>query len=180
MGFLTNIKSVLKKEEKSLDVEVPNSIELPNKEESPEIEIVSSSSMWNNYQYSIDFNSESTSVNSLIKEYRELALYPEIDEAIVEIVNEAIVQDGTDVLTLNIESEDIPDSLKKTIVQEFNKIVSMMDFNNRGDTYFRQWYEDGRLYIHGVIDTKQIKNGIQDIKILSPFNLKVPNRYSIR
>jgi hypothetical protein len=99
-------------------------------------------------------------------------MYPEIDESIIEIVNEAVVQDETAVLKLDITTDDIKDKLKKTISDEFDGILSMLQFNQKGDDIFRQWYTDGRLYIHGVVDTKKIKQGIQDIKILSPFFLK--------
>ena len=64
------------------------------------------------------------------------------------------------------------DSLTDLDSEEFNDILNMMDFNRTGDEIFRQWYEDGRIYLHGVIDTNNIKEGIQDIKVLSPFFLK--------
>ncbi len=62
--------------------------------------------------------------------------------------------------------------MKETIIEEFEALISMMNFNNVGDVIFRQWYEDGRLYFQNVIDIEKSLEGIQDIKILSPFNLR--------
>ena len=100
-------------------------------------------------------------------------MYPEIDSAIQEISNEAIVvNSGEEVVTLKIKDDDLSEKIKETIIEEFKIIIDMMDFNKTGDEDFRQWYEDGRIYYHNVIDITKIKEGIKNIKILSPMNLK--------
>lgn len=172
-GFIDNIKSIFGKKEEGIEnYEVPNSFDVKNTEKEPEVEIVQNSKNFENYRYDINFDSTSSTVTGLVNEYREIAQYPEVDEAISEIVNEAIVQDGSDVVTLEIESEDVNKKLKETIQEEFSGLVSMMKLNQIGDELFRQWYIDGRLYLHGVIDLNNPKNGIQDVKKLTPFGLK--------
>jgi hypothetical protein len=173
MGLINNIKSVFGKKEEGVEYqEVPNSFEIDNKEQEPEVEIVNSSKSFETYKYDINFDSTANNVAQQIKEYREIAKYPEVDEAIQEIVNEAIVMDGTDVVDLMIDSEEVKDNLKETIREEFKDIVSMMKLNQQGDELFRQWYEDGRLYLHGKLNLNKPKDGIQEIKKLAPFNLK--------
>jgi len=172
-GFLDSIKSVFGKKEETVEMEeVPNSFEIPNNEQEPEVEIIRTANSWDNYRYSMDFDSKSNNVSQLVKEYRDIAQYPEIDEAISEIVNESIVFDDDDVVTLSINTDEINEKLKEGIIEEFKNVSSMLDFNNKGDEIFRQWYVDGRLYLHGVLDLKKPKEGIQDIKVLAPFNLK--------
>ena len=174
MGFLKNISGFFGKKDNGIEKDqIDNSVRLLSAEEEPEVEIVrGSSEAFGNYQYSIDFNSTAETIQQLIKEYRRISKYPEVDEAIQEIVNEVIVQDGNLPLKVDIDSGDIKEKLKEAISREFLNILSMLDFKNRGDEHFRQWYEDGRLYLQNVIDTKNPHLGIQDIKVLSPFNLK--------
>ena len=172
-GFLKTVKNVFSKGiQDSIDVDVPNSINLETNDMSPEVEIIKSAGSWDNYKYSIDFDSTSSTVNQLVEEYRNIAQYPEIDEAIVEIVNESIVQEGESIVKIKIESDEIKKNIKEKIEEEFKHIISLMNFNDEGDKFFRQWYEDGRLYIHGVIDLNKIKDGIQNIKVLSPYYLR--------
>jgi hypothetical protein len=172
-GFISNIKSIFsKKDERMEDQTIPNSFEVKNEESDPEIEIVKSSNSWDNYSFSVNFDSISNSVNALVREYREIAMYPEVDEAVIEIVNESVVQDGEDIVKIDIDTDDVKEKTKETIQEEFSNICKMLDFNADADAIFRQWYVDGRIYLHGVIDLNKPKEGIQDIKVLSPFNLR--------
>ena len=85
----------------------------------------------------------------LVLKYRGVAVHPEVDAAIEDIVNEAIVGSENEApVELNLDNVDAPDNIKKTMIEEFNKVVSMMKFTEMGTDIFRSYYIDGRLYHH--------------------------------
>lgn len=108
-----------------------------------------------------------------ISKYREVALQPEIDFAISDIVNEAIIIDNfEDPVELNLDDVEYSDKIKNSISEEFEGIIKMLNFNNKGHDIFRQWYVDGRLYYHTIIDEKNPKKGIQEVRNIDPRKIK--------
>tara|TARA_R110000796_G_scaffold26398_15_gene73451 strand:+ start:519 stop:2033 length:1515 start_codon:yes stop_codon:yes gene_type:complete len=101
-----------------------------------------------------------------IKQYRGVATHPEVDAAIEDIINESVISgEGQSSVDLVLDKvEGLSDSLKKQIQEEFESIVSMLDFNDVGHDIFRRWYVDGRLYHHLVVDENNLKAGIQEIR----------------
>ena len=102
---------------------------------------------------------------NMIMKYRGVAMHPEVDAAIEDIVNESIA--GSELeqpIDINMDNLDQSDKIKKTIKEEFDNIVSMMDFKDLGHDIFRRWYVDGRLYHHLVVNESNIKAGIQEIR----------------
>ena len=96
----------------------------------------------------------------LIKRYREMALHPECDGAIEDIVNEAIVSDLNDSpVQIDLDNLNAGDSLKKKIREEFKTILELLDFDKKSHEIYRNWYVDGRLYYHKVIDLKNPEAG---------------------
>ena len=94
----------------------------------------------------------------LVLKYRGVAVHPEVDAAIEDIVNEAIVGSENEApVELNLDNVDAPDNIKKTMIEEFNKIVSMMKFTEMGTDIFRSYYIDGRLYHHLIVNESQPK-----------------------
>ena len=90
---------------------------------------------------------------------------PEVDAAIEDIVNESMVHsENESPVELNLDNVDAPDNIKKTMIEEFEKIVSMMKIQELGSDIFRSFYIDGRLYHHLVVNEQQPKLGIQDIR----------------
>ena len=103
----------------------------------------------------------------LVLKYRGVAVHPEVDAAIEDIVNEAIVgSENEGPVELNLDNVDAPDNIKKTMIEEFNKVVSMMKFTEMGTDIFRSYYIDGRLYHHLIVNESQPKLGIQDIRTI--------------
>jgi hypothetical protein len=101
----------------------------------------------------------------LIMQYRGVAMHPEVDMAIEEIVNESVVvEDESKSVELNLENVEVSDAIKKQITQEFDDIYGMLDFNDYGHDIFRRWYVDGRLFHHLVVDEKNPKLGISEIR----------------
>ena len=89
----------------------------------------------------------------LIKRYRSMALHPEIDSAVDEIVNEFLVTDANDApVEIELSNLNVGAGLKKKIRDEFDYILKMLDFDLNAHNIIRQWYIDGRLYYHKVID----------------------------
>lgn len=111
--------------------------------------------------------------NELIRKYRETAQYTEVDAAIEDIVNEAIViGDSEDPINISLDKLNQPDRIKKVIREEFDNILSLFNINQHGHDLFRKWYVDGRLYFHIVIDEKSPKRGIQELRTIDPTRIR--------
>ena len=108
----------------------------------------------------------------LIMKYRAISNYPEIDAAIEDITNEAIVSSNQGVVSLNLEELDQADNVKKLILEEFDTIIKNLDFNHRGYDLFRRWYVDGRLFFHVIINDSSPSNGIVDLKQIDPTKIR--------
>jgi hypothetical protein len=101
----------------------------------------------------------------LMMQYRGVAMHPEVDMAIEEIVNESItISDNAMIADINTDGIDISDSIKKQIKEEFDNIYAMLDFSDYGHDIFRRWYVDGRLFHHLVVNESNLKAGIQEIR----------------
>ncbi len=109
----------------------------------------------------------------LIKRYREMALHPECDSAIEDIVNEAIVSDTNDSpVQIDLDNLNASDGIKKKIRQEFKYIMELLDFDKKSHEIYRNWYIDGRLYYHKVIDLKNPEAGIQELRYIDAMKMR--------
>ena len=109
----------------------------------------------------------------LIKRYREMALHPEVDGAIEDIVNEAIVSDLYDSpVVIELSNLNASDKLKKIIREEFKTIKEILDFDRKAHEIFRNWYVDGKLCYLKVIDQKRPQDGIQDLRYIDSLKIK--------
>jgi hypothetical protein len=115
-----------------------------------------------------------TNERDLILKYRAAATQPECDSAISDIVNAAIVSDDNSapVSLILDELDDFNESIKKKITEEFENVVSLLNFNEKGQEYFRRWYVDGRMYFHIIPNQKNPKNGIEEIREIEPTRVK--------
>lgn len=109
----------------------------------------------------------------LITRYREMSNNAECDMAIDEIVNESITHsiDGT-VVEINLDNLKQPESIKKKVVEEFNNILRMLNFSNLADDLFKRWYIDGRIYYHVIVNDKNPKEGIQELRYIDPRKIR--------
>ena len=101
--------------------------------------------------------------HALIMKYRGVAMHPEVDMAIEDIVNESIVG-GEEPVSIKMDNLNVSNSIKKQIREEFDNVNGMLNFTELGHDMFRRWYVDGRIYHHIVVDEKNLKAGIQDIR----------------
>ena len=109
----------------------------------------------------------------LITRYREMSNHPECDMAIDEIVNEAIAHDDNGVVVkIVLDKLKQPESVKKKITEEFENIQRLLNFNNLADDLFRRWYIDGRIYYHVVVNEKNPKEGIQELRYIDPRKIR--------
>jgi hypothetical protein len=108
-----------------------------------------------------------------IEQYRDIAQHPEVDAAIEDIVNEAIVTDeSSSPVRLIVDDVEASDKVKKLLIEEFENIVKMLNFNWLGSDLFRIWYVDGRIYFHKMIDENNPKNGLKEIRHIDSTKIK--------
>ena len=109
----------------------------------------------------------------LLKRYREMSLHPECDSAIEDVVNEAIVVDTNDSpVEIELSNLNASDGIKKKIREEFKYILELLDFDRKAHEIYRNWYIDGRLYYHKVIDMKNPQEGIQELRYIDAMKMR--------
>ena len=121
----------------------------------------------------LDMEGTARSESELIRRYREVALHPECDMAIEDIVNEAIVANELkDAVKLDLNNVSYSGDIKKKIDIEFKEILRLMNFSTRGHDLFRRWYVDGRIYYHKIIDRESPVKGITELRYIDPRKIK--------
>jgi hypothetical protein len=121
----------------------------------------------------LDLEASFKNENDLVTRYREMAMQPELEAAVDEIVNETIVHDITGKsVSIILDDLEQPQKIKDMIRDEFDNVLRMMDFSNYGSEVFRNWYIDGRLFYQVLIDEKQPKLGIQELVYIDPRKIK--------
>lgn len=121
----------------------------------------------------IDMEANSKNEAELVTKYRNMEMHPEVQKAIDDIVNEAIViDDVSSVVEVNLDNVELSDNIKKRITEEFNGVLELLDFSNKGYDIFQRFYVDGRLRFHAVIDEKNVKAGVQELRYVDPRKLR--------
>jgi hypothetical protein len=120
----------------------------------------------------VDLDGTVRSEAELVTRYREMALVPECDAAIDEIVNESIAIDEKNLITLDLDSLNVSPQLKQIIKTEFDACLNLIDFNKYAYEIYRRWYIDGRLYYHVLIDEKNPQLGIQELRFIDPRKIR--------
>ena len=125
------------------------------------------------YGQYVDIDGVYKSESDLIKRYREMALHPEVDGAIEDIINEAIVSDQND-SPVQIDLSNLPASekLKTLIRDEFKHVKELLDFDKKCHEILRNWYVDGRVFYHKVIDVQKPEDGIKEVRYIDPLKIK--------
>ena len=121
----------------------------------------------------LDMEGTAKNEQELIRRYREIALHPECDMAIEDIVNEAIVANELkDAVKLDLDNVEYGKEIKSKIDNEFKEILRLMNFNTRGHDLFRRWYVDGRIFYHKIIDRDSPVKGITELRYIDPRKIK--------
>ena len=160
-GFSITKKAV-EEEEKNVKSVIPQNFEDGAMEVAP----------GGSYGTYVDLEGNVKSEDDLVTKYREMALQPECDIAIEDIVNEAIVIDDKSAVELILDDLEQPKVVKNKIREEIENILKLLDFNNQGTDIFRQWYIDGRLYYHIMIDETKPREGIKELRKIDPRKIK--------
>ena len=108
----------------------------------------------------------------LVTKYREMSLQPECDAAIDEIVNETMAIDEKEIVKIDLDQLEIKENIKKAIRDEFENCLNILDFNRHAYEIYRRWYVDGRLYYHVIIDDKDLKAGIKEVRFIDPRKIR--------
>jgi len=121
----------------------------------------------------LDMEGNAKTEADLIRRYREIALHPECDMAIEDIINEAVVSNELkDSVKLNLENLPYGKEVRRKIEDEFKEVLRLMNFNTRGHDIFRRWYVDGRVYYHKIIDRNSPVKGITELRYIDPRKIK--------
>jgi|TARA_R110002074_G_scaffold57816_2_gene142079 hypothetical protein len=121
----------------------------------------------------LDMEGNAKSEADLIRRYREIALHPECDMAIEDVVNEAIVSNELKAaVRLNLDNIPYGDDVRRKVENEFKEILNLMAFNTKGHDIFRRWYVDGRMYYQKIIDRDATYKGITELRYIDPRKIK--------
>lgn len=117
------------------------------------------------YGQYVDMEGSVRTESELVSKYREMAQHPDIELALDDILNEAVVLDPKkEVVTLNLDDLEQPDKIKKMILEEFDTVLELLEFNQHAYEIFKKWYVDGRIYYHVMIDEKKPAEGIKELR----------------
>jgi len=109
----------------------------------------------------------------LVRKYRQTSENPECDQAIEDIINEAITADETDIsVAVNLDWVPLSMSIKKKIDEEFKEVLTLLQWKKKGHDIFRRWYIDGRIFFHKLIDEKSPRKGITEVRFIDPKFIK--------
>lgn len=121
----------------------------------------------------VDLDGTAKNEVELISRYREMAMQPEIESAIDDIINEGIVQDDDGKITqIVLDDLDQPDKIKKSIKEEFNTVLRLLNYGHMAQDIFRRYYIDGRMYYHIIIDRENPVQGIKELRYIDPRKLR--------
>jgi len=121
----------------------------------------------------VDLEGTARTEAELVTRYRDMSITADIDRAVEEIVNEAIVHETDEkIVELNLNGLEYPDNIKAIIMQEFNNVKNLLNFEDRSYDIFKRWYIDGRLYYHAIIDEKNPRLGIKELRNIDPRKIR--------
>ena len=151
------------------DAKNKRSFALPEPEDGA-LEIGPSGGAYGTY---VDLEGVAKNEQELIRKYREMATFPECDQAIDDVVNDAIVASREESpVSINLEKSNLSDNIRESIKDEFVELIRLLDFRKVGFELFRKWYVDGRLYFHIIIDNRNPKRGILELRPIDPLKIK--------
>ena len=121
----------------------------------------------------LDTDGKERTDSDLIGRYRNISAQAECDAAIEDIVNESIVSNERDQsVEISLENLPYPDKIKRKIRNEFDEVLRLLEFDSKGHDIFRRWYVDGRVFYHKIIDKKQPRKGITELRYIDPVKIK--------
>ncbi|HCX22099.1 MAG TPA: portal protein [Cytophagales bacterium] len=121
----------------------------------------------------LDTDGREKSDLDLIRRYRDISMQAECDAAIEDIVNEGIVSNLNDIpVNIDLHNLPYPEKIKRRIRAEFSEVLRLLNFGEKGHDIFRRWYIDGRIYYHKIIDSKDPKKGLLQLRHIDPTKMR--------
>ena len=120
----------------------------------------------------IDLDGTARTESELVSKYREIALEADIERAVDDIVNEAIDSDADKIVEINLDKIKYSENVKEKITEEFETILELLNFQNEAYDLFKRWYVDGRMYFHAIIDEKNPRQGIKELRYIDPRKIR--------
>lgn len=157
------------KRQKGEDEPIP-SVVAPNQEDGA---LIVGSDGANYYGYAYNPLGDVKTENDLLRRYREVSSFAEVDQAINEITDEAIVFDDEKYpVRLQLDELKVPETIKKKFNDCFEEVLQLLKFDDRGHDIFRSWYIDGKIYYHIMFDGENFKDGIAEVRYIDPRKIK--------
>jgi Bacteriophage T4-like portal protein (Gp20) len=161
--------TIKRKEDKKKEEEQQVSFALPPNDDGA-VTVNTGAGFYGSY---VDFDGTARNEVELITKYREMAMQPELESAIDDIANEAIVNDDSgNSVEINVDELSQPNSIKNKIRAEFEETLKLLNFGNMGHEIFRRWYIDGRLFYHVIIDENAPREGIKELRYIDPRRIR--------
>lgn len=121
----------------------------------------------------IDLDGSAKTEAELVTKYRDMSIHPEIEAAITDICDEAIVtEDGEETVELVLDDIELPKGVKTRLIEEFKGVLKLLEFNTKAFDVFQRWYVDGRLYYHAMVNPQKMSEGIVELRYLDPRKIK--------
>ena len=121
----------------------------------------------------VDLQGAARTEAELVTKYREMAMHPEVERAVDDIINEGIVvEEKEKIVQINLDNAKLSPNIKKLITNEFETILKLLNFNKTAFDVFRRWYVDGRMYYHIIIDVEKPQEGIKELRYIDPRKLR--------
>ena len=121
----------------------------------------------------LDLAGSARSEAELVQKYRSMLQQPEVSQAVDDIINEAVsISSDEKVVECVTDDVDLADNIKKKIREEFDTVLKLLDFSSTGYDTFQKWYVDGRINYHVMIDIKQPRKGIQELRYIDPRKIR--------
>ena len=125
------------------------------------------------YGTHLDLDATAKSEGDLVTRYREMVMQPECDAAVEDIINDAVIMENNAYpVEMVLDETNLPNRVKKIVREEFDNVLSLLDFGNKGYEIFRRWYVDGRVYYQIVIDKDKPREGIKELRYVDPRKIK--------
>ena len=120
----------------------------------------------------VDLEGTARTEAELVAKYREIALQPEVEKAIDDIINEAIDTDDSEIISINLDKLEFSENIKEKVNEELIYILQLLNFNTDAYEIFKRWYVDGRLYFHAIIDPDKPSEGLKEIRYIDPRKIR--------
>lgn len=124
------------------------------------------------YGQAMDLEGSVKTESELVTRYRQMAMHPDVEAAVDDIVNESIVTSEEEPINIILDDVNASDNIKDKIREEFDRVLGMMKFQYGGYEIFRKWYVDGRIYYHVVIDRNDVSAGIKELRFIDPRKIR--------